>query len=82
LYTDFAQNVLTSKIKKLIVKIALMIIRRLSKQHYSQKQKSNKNKHKKGSSDSSVAILKHEKAPQHQLNRSFSLPFKKRPAGV
>jgi hypothetical protein len=67
LHTDFAQNVLTSKNKKLIVKIALMIIRRLSKQHYSQKQKSYKNKHQKTkNSDSSVAILKHEK--RHSIN--------------
>jgi len=52
------QKVLTKHFKTLILKVAFVIIRRLQKPHYSQKQKSNKNKKQQKDSGSIVTLLK------------------------
>jgi hypothetical protein len=73
------QKVLTKHFKTLILKVAFVIIRRLQKPHYSQKQKSNKNKNA-GSPDSIVAIFKLSRPQQQQNSGLSALLAQTRPA--
>jgi hypothetical protein len=60
------QKVLTKHFKTLILKVAFVIIRRLQKPHYSQKQKSNKNKNKRAAP---IRLWQYLSSQGHNNNR-------------